>query len=76
VALEMAPMDPATPDDRPMIVAEQPGVALHLWTGETFVTHHAQVGTPDVLARYDRNLQPLVQALAREHETVERGAAA
>lgn len=76
VALEMAPMDPATPDERPMIVAEAPGVALHLWTGEAFVTHHAQVGAPDVLARYDRNLQPLVQALAEEHETVERGAAA
>ncbi len=76
VALEMAPMDPATPDERPMIVAEAPGVALHLWTGEAFVTHHAQVGAPDILARYDRNLQPLVQALAEEHETIERGAAA
>lgn len=76
VALEMAPMDPATPDERPMIVAEAPGVALHLWTGEAFVTHHAQVGAPDILARYDRNLQPLVQALAEEHETVESGAAA
>jgi Icc protein len=76
VALEMAPLDPETPDERPMIVAEAPGVALHLWTGESFVTHHAQVGAPDVLARYDRNLQPLVQALAEEHEAVEPGAAA
>jgi len=76
VALEMAPMDPSTPDERPMIVAEAPGVALHLWTGESFVTHHAQIGAPDVLARYDRNLQPLVKALAEEHETVLAGAAA
>ncbi|KQX18473.1 MULTISPECIES: phosphodiesterase [unclassified Sphingomonas] len=76
VALEMAPIDPECPDERPMIVAEQPGVALHLWTGEGFVTHHAQVGAPDVLARYDRRLQPLVQALAEEHETIEPGAAA
>jgi len=61
-----------------MIVAEAPGVALHLWTGESFVTHHAQVGAPDVLARYDRNLQPLVQALAEEHEAIgpQSGAAA
>ena len=76
VALEMAPMDPETPDERPMIVAEAPGVALHLWTGESFVTHHAQVGAPDVLARYDRNLQPLVQALAEEHDMIDRDAAA
>jgi len=76
VALELAPIDPAVPDERPMIVAEQPGVALHLWTGQSFVTHHAQVGSPDVLARYDRNLQPLVKALAEEHSTTERGAAA
>ncbi len=76
VALEMAPMDPETPDDRAMIVAELPGVALHLWTGESFVTHNAQVGAPDILARYDRNLQPLVQALAEEHHTVDRDAAA
>ena len=76
VALEMAPIDPERPDERPMIVAEQPGVALHLWTGEGFVTHHAQVGAPDVLARYDRRLQPLVQALAEEHETAAPGAAA
>ena len=76
VALEMAPMDPETPDERPMIVAEAPGVALHLWTGEALVTHHAQVGAPDILARYDRNLQPLVQALAEEHDMIEPGAAA
>lgn len=76
VALEMAPIDPQRPDERPMIVAEQPGVALHLWTGEGFVTHHAQVGAPDVLARYDRRLQPLVQALAEEHDTIRPGAAA
>jgi len=76
VALEMAPIDPDCPDERPMIVAEQPGVALHLWTGEGFVTHHAQVGAPDILARYDRRLQPLVQALAEEHEVTEPGAAA
>ena len=76
VALEMAPIDPERPDERPMIVAEQPGVALHLWTGEGFVTHHAQVGAPDVLARYDRRLQPLVQALAEEHDTIRPGAAA
>lgn len=76
VALEMAPIDPQHPDERPMIVAEQPGVALHLWTGEGFVTHHAQVGAPDILARYDRRLQPLVQALAEEHETIRPGAAA
>jgi hypothetical protein len=76
VALEMAPLDPQTPDERPMIVAEAPGVALHLWTGEALVTHHAQVGAPDILARYDRNLQPLVQALAEEHDIIEPGAAA
>jgi len=76
VALELADIDPNTPDDRPMIVAEAPGVALHLWTGEAFVTHHAQVGAPNVLARYDRNLQPLVRSLAAEHQRTVPGAAA
>ena len=74
-ALGVSPLRLAASSDA-TISAEAPGVALHLWTGEFFVTHHAQVGAPDILARYDRNLQPLVQALAEEHDAVQPGAAA
>lgn len=66
VALEMAPIDADRPDDRRMIVAEAPGAALHLWTGEGFVTHHISIGDYPVLARFDAKLQPLVQSLHDE----------
>jgi 3',5'-cyclic AMP phosphodiesterase CpdA len=68
VALEMAPIDAERPDGRRMIVAEAPGAALHLWTGETFVTHHVSIGDYPVLARFDDKLQPLVRSLRDEYD--------
>lgn len=66
VALTLAPMDPALPDDRPMIVAGAPGFALHQWTGETLVTHFDAAEDHAVLARFDERMQPLVTALIGE----------
>jgi Icc protein len=74
VALDLSPIDPDRPDDRPMIVAEAPGAALHLWTEDGFVTHHAAVGDPLVLARYTDLLQPLVRSLADERIEGSKGA--
>jgi hypothetical protein len=39
VALDLAPIDPERPDGRPMIVADAPAYALHLWNGQRLVTH-------------------------------------
>lgn len=66
VALEMAAIDRDHPDGRPMIVAEAPGAALHMWTGEGFVSHHVPVGSYPVLAHYDERFQSLVPSAKEE----------
>jgi len=71
VALDLSPMDPEQPDGRAMIVAELPGIALHLWTGDTFVTHHATAGTPRIMAKFDGALQPFVRQVHAEHAAID-----
>jgi Icc protein len=66
VALDLAPIDPETPDGRPMIVADPPCYGLHLWTGHGLVSHFDTAGGHDILARYGPELQPLVRMLAAE----------
>lgn len=66
VALDLDTMDPEAPDDRPMIVADPPGFALHLWTGRNLLTHFGTAGEHEVLARFGPQLQPLVRMLAAE----------
>ncbi len=69
VALDLKPMDPDRPDDRPMIVAGPPAFALHVWTGKTLVTHFTDTDelSPDrVLARYDAGMQDFIRGLAEE----------
>lgn len=66
VALDLAPIDPDRPDGRPMIVADPPYYAVHVWNGRTLVSHFDTAGDHDVLARYGPNLQPLVRMLMDE----------
>lgn len=66
VALDLRPMDPDQPDDRPLIVAEAPAYALHRWTDNGFVSLFHSVGEDVMLAKYDAALQPLVQSLLAE----------
>lgn len=66
VALDLVPMDPENPDDRPMIVADPPYYALHAWNGRQLVTHFDTAGAHDILARYGPELQPLVRMLMAE----------
>lgn len=66
VALDFQPIDPDRPDDRPMIVADPPWFAIHVWNGATLVSHFDTAGDHEVLARYGPNLQPLVRMLAAE----------
>ena len=66
VALDLEPIDPEHPDERPMIVADPPCFALHLWNGRYLVSHYDTAGGHDVIARYGPNLQPLVRMLMAE----------
>jgi 3',5'-cyclic AMP phosphodiesterase CpdA len=66
VALDFQPIDPEAPDDRPMIVADPPWFAIHVWNGATLVTHFDTAGEHDILARFGPGLQPLVRLLAAE----------
>jgi Icc protein len=66
VALDLAAIDPEAPDGRPMIVADPPWFALHLWNGRSLVSHFDTAGDHNVLAHYGPELQPLVRMLAAE----------
>jgi 3',5'-cyclic AMP phosphodiesterase CpdA len=70
VALDFAAIDPEAPDDRPMIVADPPWFAIHVWNGSTLVTHFDTAGDHQILARYGPALQPLVRLLAAEKAQV------
>lgn len=66
VSLDLRPIDAEHPDDRPMIVAEDPGYALHRWNGRELVSFHDRAGAAPTLARYDAGMQALVRALKAE----------
>jgi 3',5'-cyclic AMP phosphodiesterase CpdA len=66
VALDLQPIDPDLPDGRPMIVADHPYYALHLWNGRELVTHIDSAEDHNVLASYGPALQPLVRMLVEE----------
>ena len=66
VALDFAPIDPEAPDDRPMIVADPPWFAIHVWNGKSLVSHFDTAGDHETLARFGPKLQPLVRLLAAE----------
>ena len=60
IALDFSEIDPERPDGRAMIEANEPGFALHRWTGDRLVTHFCAPFAP-VIARYDAAFQPLVR---------------
>jgi 3',5'-cyclic AMP phosphodiesterase CpdA len=66
VALDFKPIDPESPDNRPMIVADPPWFAIHHWNGRRLTTHFDTAGDHEILARYGPALQPLVRLLAEE----------
>jgi Icc protein len=66
VVLDLKPMDPQRPDNRPLIVAEPPGYALHLWTEGRLVSHFGRAEDAPVLARYDAKIQPFIDHLFKE----------
>ena len=66
LALDLRPMDPDSPDNRPMIVADPPAYALHRWTEHGLVTHFATAEDHSMLAKFDTGMQPVVRALMYE----------
>lgn len=66
VTLDLTPIDPERPDNRPMIIADQPAYALHLWNGRELVSHFDSAGDHVMLAKYDGHLQPLIKQLIEE----------
>ncbi|HYE45317.1 MAG TPA: phosphodiesterase [Caulobacter sp.] len=69
VVLDLDPMDLEQPDDRPMIVADSPGIGLHWWNGKTLVSHYTDVEEQTrkkVLARYTTKMQGFLKHLAHE----------
>jgi 3',5'-cyclic-AMP phosphodiesterase len=66
VALDLEPMDPETPDRRPMIVADQPWFALHYWNGNGLISHFDTAEEHQVLARFIPKRQPLLRMLREE----------
>lgn len=66
VALDLRPIDPDTPDQRNLIIADPPGFALHWYNGRELVTHWDTAEDHQVLARYDANLQGMIQHMLAE----------
>jgi 3',5'-cyclic AMP phosphodiesterase CpdA len=66
LALDLRPIDPEAPDERPMVVADPPGYALHRWTPDGLVTHFETAEGHGVLARFDAAMQPLVRQIQDE----------
>ncbi len=66
VALDLREIDPAKPDGRPLIVTEPPAYALHLWNGQTLLSHLASADGHAVLASYTPQLQPMVEGMLTE----------
>lgn len=66
VAMDLTPIDPERPDGRDLITTEPPTYALHRWDGASLVTHYERVSDWRVLARYDANLQGMIQHMFEE----------
>jgi len=66
VALNLKDIDPDQPDGRNMIIADPPAFALHWWNGRELISHFDTADEHVMLARYDENMQPLVQSLLAE----------
>ncbi|MBV9843000.1 MAG: metallophosphoesterase [Sphingomonadaceae bacterium] len=66
LALELAPIDPAHPDGRPLVTADPPAYALHLWTGTRLLTHFETLGEHVPVARFDAQMQPVIDWLVNQ----------
>lgn len=68
VAMDLTPIDAATPDDRELITTEPSTYALHRWDGASLVSHYERVGDWQVLARFTPGLQGMIEGMLAERE--------
>lgn len=66
VAMDLTPIDQDVPDDRELITTEPPTYAIHRWDGARLVSHYERVGDWQVLARFHKGLQPMIQGMFAE----------
>jgi 3',5'-cyclic AMP phosphodiesterase CpdA len=66
ITLDLAPINPEVPDERPLVVDGPPGYALHLWRGGRLISHVDFVQPQRVLARFDERMQRLIRRLFAE----------
>jgi 3',5'-cyclic AMP phosphodiesterase CpdA len=66
LALDLSPIDPESPDARPMIIADRPAYALHRWTPDGLVTHFETADDHVVLARFNAGMQEIVRQIRDE----------
>ncbi|MXO91851.1 phosphodiesterase [Pontixanthobacter aquaemixtae] len=68
VALDLRAIDPETPDHRDLITTEPPTYALHRWADGELLSHYENVSDARILAKYDANLQGMIQEMFAERE--------
>jgi Icc protein len=69
VELDLSPLDPETPDGRPLVVDDPAGYALHRWDGQRLISHFEWVRPGEVKAVYasfDASMARAVSQNARE----------
>jgi 3',5'-cyclic AMP phosphodiesterase CpdA len=69
VELDLSPLDPETPDGRPLVVDDPAGYALHRWDGQRLISHFEWVRpgrTKAVYARFDASMARAVSQNAKE----------
>jgi Icc protein len=69
VELDLSPLDPETPDGRPLVVDEPAGYALHRWDGQRLISHFEWVRPGEVKAVYasfDASMARAVSQNAKE----------
>jgi 3',5'-cyclic-AMP phosphodiesterase len=69
VELDLSPLDPETPDGRPLVVDDPAGYALHRWDGQRLTSHFEWVRpgqSKAVYASFDESMAGAVSKNARE----------
>ncbi len=66
VSMDLRPISADKPDARALITTEPPSYALHRWDGTRLVSHYEKVCDWDVIAYYNRHLQPMIREMERE----------
>jgi len=65
-ALALAPLDPAQPDGRPLVVDTPPGLMVHLWRHGQLVSHVDRAEPEGLIVEYDATMLPLTQRVFGE----------